>query len=219
MDTQYAHQLRRHDCYAGRTVLAIGAHPDDVELAVGGIVARWSRSDCRVVIAVVTVPGAYAIRRREAERAAAILGCELRVLVEGAGRRVEDLKPRELIGLLDEQVRDVSPAVVLVHSHSDFHRDHVLVHEATVCSQRLQFFDCFSYHPNSCRAVAMPFEPRLYVDISTTIELKMAAINAHESQFAARGICTEMFREMAKLSGVAVGVPYAEGLAVERMLI
>jgi LmbE family N-acetylglucosaminyl deacetylase len=204
--------------YAGRTVLAIGAHPDDVELAVGGIAARWSRAGSRVVIAVVTVPGDYARRRREAERAADILGCELRVLAEG-GQRIEDLEPHDLVRLLDEQVRELSPAVVLVHGGSDTHRDHVLVHDAAVACQRLRHFDCFSYHPNFCRPVPVTFEPRVYVDISSTIEMKMAAIDAHESQFGGRGITTDIFREIAQLTGRYIGVPYAEGLEINRMRI
>jgi LmbE family N-acetylglucosaminyl deacetylase len=204
--------------YAGSTVLAIGAHPDDVELAVGGMAARWSRTGSRVVIAVVTVPGDYATRRQEAERAAGILGCELRVLAE-RGRRIEDLEPDGLVRLLDEQIRELSPAVVLVHGASDTHHDHVLVHHAAVSCQRLRQFDCFSYHPNFCRPVPVRFEPHVYVDISTTIEMKMAAIDAHQSQFAGRGIGTDIFREIAHMTGRFVGVPYAEGLEINRMLI
>jgi LmbE family N-acetylglucosaminyl deacetylase len=205
--------------YSGRTVLAIGAHPDDVEIAVGGTVARWSCAGCRVVIAVVSVPHDYATRRREAERAARILGCELRVLVDGCSWRVEDLKAHELVGLLDEQIRELAPAAVLVHGSGDFHRDHVLVHEAALCSQQLQHFDCFCYQPSFCRPIEVPFIPRVYVDVSETIDTKMAAIEAHESQFSARGIKTDMYREMAHLRGGAVGVAYAEGLEIERMLI
>ncbi len=204
--------------YSGCTVLAIGAHPDDVELAVGGTIARWSRAACRVVIAVVSVPGNYLTRRREAERAAVILGCELRVLTGGC-RRIEDLKAHELVELIDEQVRELAPAAVLVHGRSDFHRDHVLVHEAAVCSQRLAPFDCFSYHPTFCRPLRVDFAPQAYVDISTTIDTKMAAIDAYESQFAARGITTDTFRDIARLTGRFVEVAYAEGLEVERMLL
>jgi len=204
--------------YSGCTVLAIGAHPDDVELAVGGTVARWSRSACRVVIAVVSVPGNYLTRRREAERAAAILGCELRVLT-GGGRRIEDLNAHQLVELLDEQVRELAPAAVLVHGRSDFHHDHMLVHEAAVCCQRLAPFDCFSYHPTFCRPLHVSFAQQAYVDISATIDTKMAAIDAHESQFAARGISTDTFRDIARFTGRFVKVAYAEGLQVERMLL
>lgn len=204
--------------YAGRTVLAIGAHPDDVEVTIGGTVARWSRSHCRVVIAIVSIPSNYSTRRREAERAAAILGCELRILAEGT-RRIEEMPAYELVRLLDGQVRELSPAAVLVHGPAEFHRDHLLVHRAAVSSQRLQQFDCFSYHPGYCRPVPVDFRPRAYVDITDTIELKMAAIDAHVSQFAARRIAIDIYRDIARLSGWHIGVPYAEGLDIERMLI
>jgi hypothetical protein len=55
--------------------------------------------------------------------------------------------------------------------------------------------------------------------VSTTIELKMQAIEAHASQFGARGLEAEMYRDLARLSGRMVGVKYAEGLDVARMLL
>ena len=204
--------------YAGATVLALGAHPDDLELAVGGTLARLRGAGARVVMAVVSVPGDHAVRRKEAERAAEILGCELRILIDGC-KRIEDLKNYELVSMIDSQVKELSPAAVLAHGAAEFHRDHVMVHEAAVASQRLQFFDFFTYHPNFCRPVPVPFHPRAYVDISDTIDAKMKAIEAHGSQFACRGIDTGIYRDIARLNGRMVGVQYAEGLDVGRMLI
>ena len=205
--------------YEGRTVLAIGAHPDDVELAVGGTLARLKRAGARVVSAVVSVPANYATRRAEAERAAAIVGAELRILIDGRCHRIEDMKTYELVALLDALVRELSPAAVLTHGPSEFHRDHVLVYNAAISTQRLQPFDFFSYHPNFCRPVPVQFHPRAYVDISETIDTKMQAIAAHESQFASRGIPVDIYRDIARMNGRMVGVRYAEGLDVARMLI
>jgi len=53
--------------YSGRTVVAIGAHADDVELAVGGTMARLRRAGTRVVMVVLSLPGDAKVRRREAE--------------------------------------------------------------------------------------------------------------------------------------------------------
>lgn len=205
--------------YAERTVLAIGAHPDDVELAVGGTLARLTRAGARVVTAVVSVPANYATRRAEAERAASILGAELRILLDGCCRRIEDMKTYELVAILDAVVRELAPAAVLTHGPSEFHRDHVLVYNAAVATQRLAHFDFFSYHPNFCRPVPIQFHPRAYVDISDTIDTKMQAIAAHESQFASRGIPVDIYRDIARMNGRMVGVQYAEGLDVARMLL
>ena len=205
--------------YIGTTVLAIGAHPDDLELGVGGTLARLVRAGARVVMAVVSVPSDYAVRCAEARAAAEILGCELRILMSGACRRIEDIKHYQLVGLLDEQVRELAPAVVITHSASEVHRDHVSVYNASVSTQRLRLFDFFTYHPTMCRPVPVPFHPRAYVDVTQTIDAKLAAINAHASQFSGRGLDTEMFREYAQLQGRMCGVPYAEGLDVGRMLL
>ena len=204
--------------YAGRTVLAVGAHADDVELAVGGTIARLRRGGARVVMLVVSLPGEHKVRRREAETAAQILGCELRVLTEDA-RRIEDMKSYELVARIDREVRELEPAAMLTHGAAEFHRDHVLVHEACVSTQRLAYFDFFTYQPNFCRPVPIAFHPRLYVDISDTIETKMRAIEAHASQFKCRSLGTDMYRDIARMNGRMVGVPYAEGLDVGRMLL
>ena len=130
--------------YSGKTVLAVGAHADDIELAVGGTIAKLRRADARVVMMVVSLPGDYALRRREAARAAEILGCELRVLMPDGARRIEDLKSYELVAMIDREVREFAPAAMLTHGASEFHRDHVLVHEACLSSQRLAYFDFFT---------------------------------------------------------------------------
>jgi LmbE family N-acetylglucosaminyl deacetylase len=205
--------------YYGQTVLAIGAHPDDLELAIGGTLARMSRDGARVVMAVVSIPADYETRRAEAERAAQILGCELRFLHEGGCKRIDDLKPYQLVGVLDAVVRELQPAVVLTHGANEFHRDHVAVHNACLSTQRLKNFDFFHFNPTMTRAVPVAFHPRAYVDVSDTIDLKMQAIEAHASQFGARGLDTELFRDVARMSGRMAGVKYAEGLDVGRMLL
>ena len=204
--------------YAGRTVLAVGAHADDIELAVGGTMAKLRRAGARVVMVVVSLPGDAERRRREAARAAEILGAELRLLLADA-RRIEDLKSYELVALIDREVRECSPAAMFTHGAGEFHRDHKLVHEACVCSQRLQPFDFFTYQPSFCRPVPVPFQPRVYVDITDTLDTKLRAIEAHHSQFHGRGLDTEMYRDIARLNGRMVGVAYAEGLDVGRMLL
>ena len=204
--------------YLGRTVLALGAHPDDIELGIGGTVALLANAGIRVVTAIVSVPAEYELRSGEARESAAILGCELRILLEGACRRIEDLKNYQLVGLLDALVRETKPAAVLTHGPTDFHHDHVTVYHATVSAQRLTQFDLYSYVPTMTRPVPVPFEPNAYVDISSTMETKLRAIAAHKSQFYSRGLAFEFYRDLAKVNGRMVGVDYAEALAVDKIV-
>ena len=204
--------------YLGRTVLAIGAHPDDIELGIGGTVSLLADSGVKVVMAIVSVPADYDTRVAEAKDSAAILGCELRILMQGGCRRIEDAKNYQLVGMLDGLVKEFDPAAILTHGPTDFHRDHVTIYHATVPAQRLAQFDLYSYVPTMTRPVPVPFEPNAFVDISSTIETKLKAIAAHKSQFYSRGLAFEFYRDIARVSGRMVGADYAEGLAIHKIV-
>lgn len=204
--------------YADATVVALGAHPDDLELGIGGTLAVLSRAGVRVVMAIVSVPADYDTRVAEARAAAAILGCELRILIEGACRRIEEMKNYQLVGLLDRLIRDLQPLAVLTHAPTDFHGDHVLVYRAAMATQRLAQFDLFSYLPTMCRPVPVPFQPHAYIDISHTIETKLQAIAAHRSQFYSRGLTFDFYRDIARVNGRMVGFQYAESLEITKLV-
>lgn len=205
--------------YAGQTVLAIGAHPDDLEIGLGGTLAKLQRDGADVVMVVASIPKDFDVRLAEAKRGAEILGCKLQMLVPDGPKRLEDLKTFELVGLLDGLIHQHQPAAVFTHSSADFHNDHLLIYNACLPTQRLAYFDLFSYHPTNCRPVPIAFHPKAYVDITDTIDAKMHSITAHASQFGGRGLDTEMYREFAHVQGRMIGVPYAEGLDVVRMLL
>ena len=205
--------------YAGQTVLAIGAHPDDLEIGLGGTLAKLQREGANVVMIVASIPKDFDVRLAEAKRGAEILGCKLQLLVPDGPKRLEDLKTFELVGLLDGVIHEHQPAAVFTHSSADFHNDHLLIYNACLPTQRLAYFDLFSYHPTNCRPVPIAFHPKAYVDITDTIDAKMHSITAHASQFGGRGLDTEMYREFAHVQGRMIGVPYAEGLDVVRMLL
>jgi len=205
--------------YSGRTVLAIGAHPDDLEIGIGGMLAKLARDGAKVVMVIASVPKDFEVRMAEARRGAEILGCELKLLLDGGPQRLEDVKTCDLVGMLDGIIREREPAAVLTHSNADFHNDHLLIYNACLPTQRLRYFDFFCFHPSMCRPVPTAFHPRVYVDVSDTIDTKMQAIKAHASQFRCRALSTDMYREFAHVQGRLVGVEYAEGLDVMRMLL
>jgi len=205
--------------YSGKTVVAVGAHPDDLEIGIGGTLAKLSRAGAHVVMVVASIPKDFDVRLAEAKRGAEILDCELKLLMDDGPKRLEDVKTCDIVGMLDAVVRDYKPAAVLTHSNSDFHNDHLLIYRACVPTQRLAPFDFFSYHPTNCRPVPVDFHATAYVDISETIDAKMHAISAHASQFGGRGLDTEMYREHSHVQGRIIGVTYAEGLQVQRMLL
>jgi LmbE family N-acetylglucosaminyl deacetylase len=203
--------------YENKNVLAIGAHPDDIELGAGGTVARLAHEGARVTMVIVCSPNHLDSRMREAKEAAKILGAEIIFLFPQKEMRVEDIKSYELIRLVDELVAKHNPSAVITHAASNFHYDHVLVHKACMAAQRLHFFDMFCFYPTSCHPVTTEFHPQAYIDISKTIDKKMAAIHQHKTQFTCRGLTTDHYVDVAREHGRLAGVEYAEGLEISRL--
>jgi LmbE family N-acetylglucosaminyl deacetylase len=195
----------------------VGAHPDDIEVGAGGTVARLAEQGAEVTMVIVCVPSGLEVRLAEARRAAERLGARAEFLFAQAEMRVEDVKTYELVGRLDGLVREKDPGAVITHGVSSLHQDHSLVHRACVSAQRLHHFDMFCFCASSCHPVSAPFYPQAYVDISGTIDRKMAAIREHRSQFDCRGLTPERYRGVAKEHGRLAGVEYAEGLEVSRL--
>jgi N-acetylglucosamine malate deacetylase 1 len=199
--------------YEGQSVLCIGAHPDDIEIGMGGIAAQLARAGARVTIAAVVVPDNLEERILEAGRAAKLLGAErFEVLERERPRRVEDLNMYELVARLDALVRKYEPAALFTHSTAEVHHDHILTHRAVLSSLRLRPMDLYFYGPSTCKPTIHQWQPRIWVDIAETIDAKLEAIAAHESQFGRRGICVNGFRDQARALGAPVGLAYAEGL-------
>lgn len=203
--------------YKGKKALVIGAHPDDIELGVGGTVARLAADGVEVMMVIVCTPNNLNSRNIEARKAADILGAKLEFMFPEKEMRVEDLKSYQLIDHIDKLVRTHDPSVVITHAASNFHHDHVLVHKACVAAQRLHFFDMLCFYPVSCHPVSTQFHPQAYIDITRSINQKMAAINQHITQFGCRGLTTDHYVSVARDYGRLAGVEYAEGLEVSRL--
>ncbi|MEZ0227253.1 MAG: PIG-L deacetylase family protein [Planctomycetota bacterium] len=200
--------------YAGKTVVGFGAHPDDLEIAMGGTIARLVEAGARFIMVAVAVPGDLATRKVEARAAAKVLGAELEILEDERTSRVEDLAMHELVARMDRVVREYQPEAIFAHTPQDVHHDHVLAHRAAITTMRLKPMDVFCYGPSSCRPTIFSWQPRVWVDVSATIDRKVQSISAHSTQFDDRGICTQGFKDRARSTGVALGIPYAEGFDV-----
>ena len=172
-------------------VLAIGAHPDDVELGCGGTVALLARSGRRVGILNLTrgeasTRGTADERRGEAEEAASILGVtavEFLDFGDGSLRHRSEEEDRLIAAL-----RRLQPDLVLGPAPSDRHPDHGRAHNliADTCyySGLARRGEGDPHRPaaNFSYMQHDPFEPSFVVDVSTTWELKLEALKAYKSQ-------------------------------------
>lgn len=203
--------------YEGSTALVLGAHPDDGEVGAGGTLARLSTAGVRVLIAAVSAPGDIATRAAEARAGAEALKARALVLFAERPCRIEDLRPHELVARIDELVREYRPSVLFTHARDETHWDHFVLSRAVASSLRLGPMDVLLFNNTVHRNPCQNWQPRLWVDVSSTIETKIAAIAAHQSQFAAQGKDVAVFREIAREHGRALGVPFAEVFDVLRL--
>jgi LmbE family N-acetylglucosaminyl deacetylase len=198
-------------------VLAIGAHPDDVELGAGGLLARLTRAGRRVAIAIASSPNEPIERLREAREAAAILGAEVHVLFGAEPMRVEDLPMHRLVRRLDELLALERPDLVLTHSVRDLHWDHRLVHHATLSALRRTRCQLFAFTSTPELNAASNYLGPAFADISATIDVKLAAVAAHASQLARGSANVEGCRDLARALGRLSGAAYAEAYEVLRL--
>ena len=179
-------------------ILAFGAHPDDVELGAGGILATHAASGKKVGIVDLTrgemgSRGTPELRDAEALEAAQILGCAVREnLYMSDGQISYDFESQLLVAKI---VRKYQPDIVLMNAPTDRHPDHGrasrLVEEACFISglHKIELDDnekqLAPWRPKSMYKYLQFYNlnPDLIVDISAGFEQKITSIKAHTSQF------------------------------------
>lgn len=201
----------------GGRVLAFGAHPDDLEIGTGGLLARLSDEGADVTMAVVAIPNQPEQRRAEARAAAQVIDARFVVLYDERPCRVEDLAMHELVRRFDQLVGDVRPDLVITHSANDLHWDHGLVHRATVSALRRTPCDLLAFLSSpelNAQARAMG---TCFADITKHVDTKLEAIACHKSQLGKLDL--ESSRDLARAMGRISGVQYAEVYEVLRVRI
>jgi LmbE family N-acetylglucosaminyl deacetylase len=194
-------------------VLAFGAHPDDIEVGMGGAIAKYSKNKYDVLMVVATVPNKKEVRWKEAENAAKILGVELLILDIDPDKMVFS---RELVRGFDKVTREYSPDIVYTQWNHDSHQDHVAVANAVIASTRKNNCSLYMYEQTIPGGIVPHgFRTQSFVDISETIETKINSVMAHKSQVRLNnewwlyGI-----RGRAMYRGYQINVKFAEAFEV-----
>ena len=198
------------------TVVSVGAHPDDPESGCGGTLARYAALGHTVTVVYLTrgergIPGkslteAARIRSAESEAACTIVGAKPVYFgqIDGA-TEVTQAHVDAMTRLLAAQ----NPDVVFAHWPVDTHIDHQVASVLTIRAwMGLRTPALYFYEVNS-GSQTEGFLPNTYVDISSVVEQKKAALFAHVSQDG-RAIWREHHEVMAQWRGREIGVRAAE---------
>jgi bacillithiol biosynthesis deacetylase BshB1 len=216
-------------------VIAVGAHPDDIEIACGGTLAMLAKQGYKVGIIDLTdgepTPGSAGpeVRLEEARKAAETLGVARRVTLDLPNRRLFDTFEARVT--LAKEFRKYRPRLVIglggkTPTASPDHYQASLIIEAAVFYSKLskweRHFDELEPYPIpkllqcslSFRDVSTIEYPTIVVDISETLETKLAAVKHYVSQFPpAKGHFLDRIRAFAIQQGITAGFAAGETLA------
>ncbi|MBF0236080.1 MAG: PIG-L family deacetylase [SAR324 cluster bacterium] len=206
-------------------LLAIGAHPDDIELGCGGTLALASKLGHQIWVVIVSGDAAFNyenIAIRTSEQAATetygameILGVEQTIRLGFADKDIP--YNSNLIERLDKIITEFRPDRIFTHWPFDTHQDH--------CSSALSSISASRYFNSILMVEPLPpsgrsyvgFRPQLYIDITSVIDTKLASLKAHRSQYARYGErWIKAVESRASHRGFEMGVNYAETFEVMR---
>lgn len=199
-----------------KTVLAIGAHPDDIEIGCGGTIRKHIIKGDDVYYVIASngeMGGSKEDRIEEAKQAAKMMGAKG---IHFLG--LEDTfisHDGKTICLLDEIMEKIQPSIVYVHSLKDYHQDHMNVAKSALSASRKMKNSIFCYEAPS---TTLEFTPTAFNDISETFEVKIKCINKFISQERKDYLEREAIVNLSRFRGKVINTEYAEAFEVLRLI-
>lgn len=199
-------------------ILAIGAHPDDIEFGCGGTLLKYSRTGHKVYLLVAT-DGGYGgdaeTRKREQEETAQAMGAKN--LFWGGFKDTELADTRQLILKIEQIIQKTNPDIVLLNYPDDVHQDHRALSLAGISATRYIREVLFYEVPTT-----QHFEPDTFVDIQDVLNDKLELLKMHASQIDKTRVknltILESAQSCANFRGFQGRVKYAEGFKSLRVL-
>ena len=199
-------------------ILAIGAHPDDIEYGCGGTLTKYTKKHA-VYLYVATkgeAGGDPAAREREQEKSAEIMGA--RDVFWGGYQDTEVPLSQDLIHNIERVIEKIEPDLIFIHYRDDTHQDHRNLSDCALSATR--------YVPNLLFyevPTTQNFSPTVFVDIESIMEQKMALLKAHASQITKTNIkdltILEGARSNANFRGIQGRVKFAEAFCSQRFFL
>ena len=208
-------------------ILAIGAHLDDIEIACGGTLSKAIESGHDVKVLVMSKSG-YTDKKgqvqrsddtavREGTKALHVLGIkDINIL----NFETKDIPFRsDVVNAIDLCMAEYDPDIIFTHHPFDTHQAHEGVAKATIAAARRRN-TVFFYEPITPSGRSyVAFKPTLYVDIGSTIDLKIRSLKCHTSEYNKFGAedWIEGVRCRCGFRGYEIGKKYAEAFEILRL--
>lgn len=196
-------------------ILALGAHPDDIEIACGGSLAKLCDEGHTIVGLIVSggeCGGNSSFRRREAMKGAEFLGINRVEIMDFPDTRLDNFV-LEISQQIEIVVNELKPDIVFTHSIHDIHQDHRAVHYATMRACRnLGTILCYE-----SPSITQYFQPNVFVNIEQYVDIKIESIREHEDQNKKSYVQPEQVYGKAIFRGIQAKLKQAEGFEAIRI--
>ena len=201
-----------------KDILAFGAHPDDLEIGMGGTIAKLSSNGYQIQPVIATLPNFVKTdtkngRISESILSAKVMGCKSPIFLDLSPE--EMVFGRKLVSMIDSIIKEHKPDSVFTQWHGDSHQDHQVLTKSVISACRDQN-NLFMYETTIPGGITEhSFRPQLFVDIAETIEIKKNALECFQSQFVR---CGDMWIPAiigrCSYRGYQIGSKYAEAFEV-----
>jgi len=200
-------------------ILAIGAHPDDIEIGCGGMLIKAVRNGHSVYLYNITQgekAGDPQKRSAELNRTARYIGAKALYIDRFPDTQLS--LTSDLINHIESCVSVCRPDLVITHPMTDTHHDHRVVAEASIEAGR---------NVSSMLSYEMPltkgFDPHIYYDISDTMDAKLELLSLFQSQSHKMFLESKAIRGLAQYralqSKLGSEVPYVESFQIVKVAL
>jgi LmbE family N-acetylglucosaminyl deacetylase len=204
-----------------KNILVFGAHPDDLEIGMGGTVTKLSRLGFNVKLVIATLPNftqndKKEERRMEAVRSSKVMGCPEPDFLDLPPEQMTH--SRSLIGTIDKYIQDYKPVAVFTQWIGDSHQDHQALTKSVISGSR-DTTDLYMYETTIPGGITeQAFRSQLFIDITDFIDPKKSALECFDSQQVRCGpIWIDAIIGRAAYRGYQLNCKYAEAFEVIRI--
>jgi N-acetylglucosamine malate deacetylase 1 len=202
------------------SILVFGAHPDDIEIGMGGTIAKLSNMGYRVKLIIAVLPNFTQNDKKEERKLEAINSSKI---IGSMEPDFLDLSPgemihnRKLIGIIDKYVSEYAPKAVFTQWIGDSHQDHQILTKSVISGSR-DTTDLFMYETTIPGGITeQAFRAQLFIDISDYIDFKKSALECfHSQQLRCGPIWIDSIIGRAAYRGYQLNCKYAESFEIIR---
>lgn len=205
-----------------KIILAIGAHPDDIEIGCGGTIRSFALQGADIYFIIATLGEKCIVkdideraliekRKQESINAASFLGVKEIFFLGLPDTNIEHNGTS--VAAIEKYIKLLKPNNIFTHTKEDNHQDHRNIALATLSACRRQRINILHYETPT---TAQSFLPAVFNDISSTIEYKIETLGLFSTQNEKMYLDKEAIKGLAKYRGYISGFEYAEGFEMSK---